>query len=130
MEGESLQTTTGVPMDGRAVALGVGVVSAVVVLLETYDHAVATERPKTTHVGVVGGAHDREALVVRVLITVDLLPTPIGIGCEGVIDPGEGFETHQVEIENTGKDPDSGAAGDLEESTSGYTRVVLRSETV
>jgi hypothetical protein len=102
-------------MGGGRVSLWVTVSITVVVLLETHDHPVSSESPEPTHMGVIGRTDHGEAVVVCVLIPIDLLPIPVGVGQKRILDPRKRLQCDQVEVEKTGEKGQTCSSGDLHE---------------
>ncbi len=123
VQGVALQAAAGIPMGGGAVALRVGIVAAIVILLESHDHAVAGERPQTAHVGVVGCAHHGEVAVVGILIPIDPLPVPARVLIERVLNPHRRTQSQHLQVEDPGECPDAGPACQSQKGATGNCHI-------
>jgi hypothetical protein len=84
MHGVTLLTHPGVPCGGGFIAIDVAIPLDVIILLRPGDDAAPNESLYPAGMGVIGGTHVGERMLVFILLFINLLPVPLRVDLEGI----------------------------------------------
>jgi len=120
MERVTLGAMAVAPVRGRVVAVEVGVAVAVILFAEPDDHPVADLGGDPAVMRVVGSANPGKLPVVSVLVAIQLLPIPVGIGRQGIHHIHSRLRLQKPQGEQLrGTKARSGQTAPLQEGTAG-----------